>query len=58
MQEWLHVTGAHNKVEYCYGSHLMESSFRSKDLSFALAVTCHLLPYAGVVTSDQGPQLG
>ena len=39
MQEWLHVTGGHNKVEYCFGSHLKESGFRSKDLSFALALS-------------------
>ena len=39
MQEWLHVTGAHNKVEYCSGSHLKESSFQSKDLSFAVALS-------------------
>ena len=37
MQEWLHVTRGHNKVEYCSGSHLKESSFRSIDLSLALA---------------------
>ena len=39
MQEWLHVTGGHNKVEYCSGSHLKQSSFRSKDLSLALALS-------------------
>ena len=39
MQEWLHVTGGHNKVEYCSGSHLKESSFRSKDLSLVLALS-------------------
>ena len=39
MQEWLHVTGGHNKVEYCSGSHLKESSFRSSDLSLALALS-------------------
>ena len=39
MQEWLHVTGGHNKAEYCSGSHLKESSFRSKDLSFAVALS-------------------
>ena len=33
MQEWLHVTRGHNKVECCSGSHLKKSSFRSKDLS-------------------------
>ena len=38
MQEWLHVTGGHNKVEYCSGSHLKESSFWSKYLSLALAL--------------------
>ena len=39
MQEWLHVTGGHNKVEYCSGSHLKESSFRSKDLSWAVGLS-------------------
>ena len=39
MHEWLHVTGGHNKVEYCSGSHLKEGSFRSKDLSIALALS-------------------
>ena len=39
MQDWLHVTGGHHKVEYCSGSHLKESSFRSKDLSFTLALS-------------------
>ena len=39
MQEWLHVTIGHNKVEYCSGSHLEESRFRSKDLSLALALS-------------------
>ena len=39
MQGWLHVTGGHNNVEYCSGSHLKESSFRSKDLSLALALS-------------------
>ena len=39
MQEWLHVTGGHNKVEYCSESHLKKSSFRSKDLSLALALS-------------------
>ena len=39
MQEWLHVTGGHNKVEYCSESHLKESGFRSKDLSLALALS-------------------
>ena len=29
----------HNKVEYCSGSHLKESSFQSKDLSLALALS-------------------
>ena len=33
MQEWLHVTGGHITVEYCSGSHLKESGFRSIDLS-------------------------
>ena len=31
------MTGGHNKVEYCSGTHLRESSFRSIDLSLALA---------------------
>ena len=39
MQEWIHVTGGHNKVEYWSGSHLKESGFRSKGLSFALALS-------------------
>ena len=39
MQEWLHVTKGHNTVEYCSGSHLKKSSFRSKDLSLALALS-------------------
>ena len=39
MQEWLHVTGGHNKVEYCSGAHLTECNFRSKDLSLALALS-------------------
>ena len=37
MQEWLHMAGGHNKVEYWSGSHLKESGFRSIDLSLALA---------------------
>ena len=32
MQEWLHMAGGHKKVEYCSGSHLKESGFRSIDL--------------------------
>ena len=39
MQEWLHVTGGHNKAEYCSGSHLKENSFRFIDLSFGLALS-------------------
>ena len=39
MQEWLHMAGGHNKVEYCSGSHLKESGFRSIDLSLALALS-------------------
>ena len=31
------MAGGHNKVEYCSGSHLKESSFRSIGLSLALA---------------------
>ena len=38
MHEWLHMAGGHNKVEYCSGSHLMESGLQSKDLSLALAL--------------------
>ena len=62
MQEQLHMTGGHNKVEYCSGSHLKESGFRSVDLSRAAGlslgrgITCQLLPDAGVVTCDQRPQ--
>ena len=33
------MTKGHNKVEYCSGSHLKESSLRSKDLSLALALS-------------------
>ena len=33
------MTGGHNKVEYCSGSHLREGSFRCKDLSLALALS-------------------
>ena len=33
------MTGGHNEVEYCSGSHLMESSFRSKDLSRAAGLS-------------------
>ena len=39
MQEWLHMAGGHNKVEYCSGSHLKESGFRSIDLSLALGLS-------------------
>ena len=39
MQEWLHVTGGHNKVEYCSESHLKETNFQSKHLSLALALS-------------------
>ena len=39
MLEWLHMAGGHNKVEYCSGSHLKESGFRSIDLSLALALS-------------------
>ena len=39
MQEWLHVTGGHNEVEYCSSSHLKESGFQSKDLSLALSLS-------------------
>ena len=39
MQEWLHMTGGHNKVEYCSGSHIKESGFQSTDLSLALALS-------------------
>ena len=33
------MAGGHNKVEYYSGSHLKKSSFRSKDLSLALALS-------------------
>ena len=39
MQEWLHMAAGHNKVEYCSGSRLKESGFRSKNLSLALALS-------------------
>ena len=32
------MTGGHNKVEYCSGSHLKKSSFRSIDLFLALSL--------------------
>ena len=38
-QEWLHMAGGHNKVEYCSGSHLKESDFRSIDLSRAAGLS-------------------
>ena len=38
MQEWIHMAGGHNKVEYCSGSHLKDSGFRSIGLSFAVAL--------------------
>ena len=60
------MAGGHNKVKYGSGSHLKESSFRSIDLSLALAislgrglrriVTGQLLPDAGVVTHGRRPQ--
>ena len=52
------MAGGHNKSEYCYGSHLKESSFRSKDLSLALALSVagQLLPDAGEVTHGRKPQ--
>ena len=33
------MAGSHNKVKYCSGSRLKESSFRSIDLSLALALS-------------------
>ena len=33
------MAGGHNEVEYCSGSHLKKSSFRSKDLSLTLALS-------------------
>ena len=33
------MAGGHNKLEYCSGSHLKESGFRSIDLSLALALS-------------------
>ena len=33
------MAGCHNKVEDCSGSHLKESSFQSKDMSLALALS-------------------
>ena len=33
------MAGGHSKVEYCSGSHLKESGFRSMDLSLALALS-------------------
>ena len=64
------MTRGHNQVEYYSGSDLKESDFRSIDLSLALAliqpgarpqeahsVTNQLLPYSGVVVTDQRPRL-
>ena len=61
------MAGGHSEVEYCSGSHLKESGFRFTDLSLALAlsmgrglrriVTNQLLPYSGVVVTDQRPRL-
>ena len=39
MQEWLHMAGGHNQVEYCSGSHRQESGFRSIGLSLVLALS-------------------
>ena len=36
------MVGGPNKVEYCSGSHLKESGFRSIDLSLALALSLGL----------------
>ena len=36
------MTGGHNKVEYCSGSHLKESGFRSIDRSLVLALSLGL----------------
>ena len=33
------MAGGHNKVEYCSGSHLKESSVRSIGLPFAIALS-------------------
>ena len=33
------MAGGHSKMEYCSGSHLKESGFRSIDLSLALALS-------------------
>ena len=33
------MAGGYNKVEYCSGSHLKDSGFRSIDLSLALALS-------------------
>ena len=33
------MAGGHNKVDYCSGSHLKESSFRSIDLSWAAGLS-------------------
>ena len=33
------MAGGHNEVEYCSGSHLKESGFRSIDLSLALPLS-------------------
>ena len=33
------MAGGHNEVEYCSGSHLKESGFRSIDMSLALPLS-------------------
>ena len=41
------MAGGHNKVEYCSGSHLKKSGFRSIDLSLPLALSLEWVHVTG-----------
>ena len=47
------MAGGHNEVEYCSGSHLKDSGFRSIDLSLALALS----PGRGLRCDEPTPAL-
>ena len=50
MQQWLQISGGHNKVEYCSGSYRKESGFRSDANSLARSrLTWSLLGSGGSV---------
>ena len=57
IQEWLHMAGGHNKVEYCFGSHLKERGFRSIGLSLALALTLRCGLWRIVACNEPTPAL-